>query len=74
MDKREVDFVVVVDGKPWFACEVKLNAETIDSSLYYFKDRLEIPYVFQVIRKEGVDFIKDGIRVISASKFLTAFV
>ncbi|MFA5284669.1 MAG: AAA family ATPase, partial [Smithellaceae bacterium] len=25
VDKREVDFLVTIDGKPWFAVEVKLN-------------------------------------------------
>jgi hypothetical protein len=29
---------------------------------------------YQVVRQEGVDFIKDNIRVISASKFFTSLV
>lgn len=74
VDKREVDFLVTLSGKPWFACEAKISAETIDSNIRYFKTRMEIPYVFQVVQKEGVDWTTDGIRVISASKFLTGLV
>lgn len=74
VDKREVDFLVTIAGKPWFACETKLSSENIDNNIHYFKSRMEIPYFFQVILKENVDFIKDGVRVISASKFLTGLI
>jgi predicted AAA+ superfamily ATPase len=74
VDKREVDFLVTLDGKPWFAVEAKRNAENIGSNIHYFKDRLHIPHVFQVIQKDGVDWTKDGVRTISASRFLTGLV
>ncbi len=69
-EKREVDFLVTVDKKPWFACEVKLTDQNISPSTFYFKEKLNIPYVFQVIKTDQVDFTKNGVRVISASKFL----
>ena len=72
IEKREVDFLVAVDGKPWFCVEVKTAFREIPNSLTYFKEKLEIPFTYQVVREEGTDFWKDNIRVISADKFLTA--
>lgn len=74
LEKREIDFVFEVDGKLWFAVEVKLNDEEVSSNFKYFTEKLKIPYLYQVVKKENVDKFKNGVRVISASKFLTAFV
>jgi uncharacterized protein len=73
-DKREVDFLVTVDNKPWFAVEVKLADAKLSSHLLYFKQRLAIPFVYQVVRKHGVDKLEKGTRIISAGKFLTGLV
>lgn len=73
-EQREVDFLVSIDNKPWFCVEVKLSSKEIPSSLRYFADRLKIPFVFETVKEEGVDFIRDNIRVISASKFLSSLV
>lgn len=74
VDKKEVDFLVVADKKPWFAVEVKMNDTNVSPSLFYFKERMEIPYLFQVVKKPGVDRLYNGIRVISASRFLSALI
>ncbi|MBU0561219.1 MAG: ATP-binding protein [Bacteroidetes bacterium] len=74
IDKKEVDFLISVNNKPWFAVEVKLNEDSPDPNLKYFRDRLEIPFIYQVIKKENTDLLRDGIRVISASKFLTGLI
>ncbi len=74
VDKKEVDFLITVDNKPWFAVEVKLSETSPAKNLSYFKERLNIPFNFQVVKQDGIDFIKDNIRVISASKFLTGLV
>ena len=73
-DKREVDFLVTVDKKPWFAVEVKLSKTKLSKPLLYFGTKLKIPYLYQVVFEENIDFIQDGIRVISADKFLTGLV
>ncbi len=39
-----------------------------------FKKRLNILYTYQVVLDVGVDFEKDGVRLISASKFLTGVI
>lgn len=68
---REVDFLITVNKKPWFAVEVKSSEKLISPHLKYFGEKLNIPFKYQAIKTSGVDFIKDGIRVISADKFLT---
>ena len=73
-EQREVDFLVAVDNKPWFCVEAKNSFKNIPSALRYFSHKLKIPFSFQVIKDKDVDFIKDGFRIISANKFLSAFV
>ncbi len=48
-EKREVDFLVARDGKPWFLVEVKQRDESISSSLKYFQQQLAAPFAFQVV-------------------------
>lgn len=72
--KREVDFLVAVDGKPWFAVEVKSQSEHLAPALPYFRDRLAVPFCYQLLRKTGVDKISGGVRIVSADKFLAALV
>lgn len=73
-EKREVDFFVVVNKKPWFCVEVKLSFQDVDKNLKYFSNKLKIPFVYQVVREADIDIFKEDIRIISASKFLTALV
>jgi len=47
--KREVDFVVVRDGKPWFLIEVKLQDGTISSALKHYQEQTKAPFAFQVV-------------------------
>jgi predicted AAA+ superfamily ATPase len=74
IEGREVDFLVTHDGEPWFAVEVKRSDKSVSKALKYFKKRLEIPYCFQVVEEEDVDFLQDGVRVMSAEKFLLGLV
>ncbi len=71
MEGREVDFVVTIDNQPWFAVEVKLADQAVAPVLNYFQERITIPYIYQVIKTPGVDFIQKSTRVISADKFLS---
>ena len=45
---READFLVTSGRKPWFAVEVKLGETRVDPALVYFKERLRIPWAYQV--------------------------
>ncbi len=71
---REVDFFISKDGKPWKAIEVKMSDTNISKHLQYFKKKLDIPESYQLVFQEGIDFEKNGVRVMSASKFLSALV
>lgn len=72
--KREVDFLFIVDDKPWFAVEVKTQDESVSPHLRYFRAKLAIPFCYQVLKKSGVDRLSDGVRVVSADRFLLSFV
>ncbi len=74
VDKKEVDFLVTVDDKPWFAVEVKLSDTSLSKNLSYFRERLNIPFVYQVVKQNDIDILKENIRIMSANKFLSGLV
>lgn len=47
--RREVDFVVVRDGRPWFLVEVKKGEESLSDALGFFQKRLGAKHAFQVV-------------------------
>jgi len=47
--KREVDFLVVKDRKPWFLVEVKMHDQTLSPSLGYFQAQTNAQHSFQVV-------------------------
>ncbi len=73
--QREVDFVVNIDWKIKYLIEVKTSDINVSKHLLYYKEKLEVKDCFQVVfLDKEIDFEKHWVRVISASKFLTAFV
>ena len=70
--KREVDFLVTAEGKPWFAVECKTASRTPNPALNYYGERLKIPYLYQITREEGIDTFNGRVRVMPAGKFLGA--
>jgi len=71
---READFLVTHKGRPWFAVEAKLAATRVDPALVYFRDRLKLPWAYQVTLEGERDFVEDGVRVLPAATFLSALV
>ena len=47
--KREVDFVVIRDGRPWFLVEVKQSDTQLQAALGHFQRQLGAPQAFQVV-------------------------
>jgi len=47
--QREVDFVVIRDGKPWFLAEVKHAERQLSPALAYFHEQLGTAHAFQVV-------------------------
>jgi hypothetical protein len=54
-NQREVDFVVIKDGQPWFLVEVKNSDKAISPSLGFFQEQIKAPFAFQVVM--GTDYI-----------------
>jgi len=71
---REVDFLVTIDKKPWLAVEVKLNSQAVENSVGYFAKRLKIPFIYQIVKENGLDYKKNGTRIMSADKFFSGLV
>lgn len=56
-EKREVDFLVTKNDKPWFLVEAKSNDEKgLSPQLAYFQKKINAPYAFQVSLDGG--FVK----------------
>ncbi len=71
-DKREVDFLITSDNKPWFALECKKSGRAVNPALTYFGDRLKIPFLYQLILDGNEDILNGRVRVMPAAKFLSA--
>lgn len=48
-DKREVDFLVVRDKKPWFLVEAKLSRDVLSPALAHFQKQTGAKHAFQVV-------------------------
>ncbi len=46
--KREVDFLVTKNSKPWFLAEVKTGDQPLSPALKYFTEATQAPHSFQV--------------------------
>jgi hypothetical protein len=73
--KREVDFLVVRDRKPWFLVEVKRSDATLSPSLAHFQRETGAAHAFQVVVElayVGADcFSHDEPVVVPARTFLS---
>lgn len=47
--KREVDFLIVRDRKPWFLVEAKNGDDKLSDSLGYFQTQTQARHAFQVV-------------------------
>jgi hypothetical protein len=71
---REIDFLVTLQGRPWFAVEAKLAATRPDRHLRDLREQLDIPWVYQVSLAACRDVMDQGIRCVSADRFFGALV
>src|SRR3990167_4370310 len=58
---HEVDFILLKQGKPWAAIEVKLNEQNLDSNLKYLLERVSFPHAFQVSLMGNKDWMTSPI-------------
>jgi hypothetical protein len=53
-DKREIDFLIARDGRPWLALETKLSDEALSPSWRRFLPALGCSFGVQLVSKRGV--------------------
>lgn len=74
-EKREVDFVVVRDGTPWFLVEVKVAERSLSPWLAHFQRQTRAAHAFQaVLEMPFVDvdcFTRDAPTTVPASTLLS---
>lgn len=56
-DKREVDFLITKDDKPWIMIEAKTAEQPLSTALAYFQEKTKAPYAFQITH--DMPFIED---------------
>lgn len=75
VDRREVDFVVMEDGRPTQFIECKTSRRSPNSALRYLKVRFPQAEALQIDSSGTEDTMtKDGIRLLPAAKFLAGLV
>lgn len=78
-EKREVDFLVSRDKKPWFLVEVKSSSQAgLNKNLVYFQEKIKARHAFQVVFDMGY-IQKDCFQhsspiIVPAQTFLTQLV
>lgn len=75
VDGREVDFVVVEDGKPLWLVETKWGDEDVARGVRYLKERFPKADAWQISATGRKDYVsREGIRVAPALELLSALV
>ncbi len=69
-DEQEVDFLITLNQKPWLLIEAKNGRPDTSSALYKYKDELNVPAVL-LTNEKNWNQNKNGIKIISANKFLS---
>lgn len=74
-DQQEIDFILMLDGKPFFIIEAKNGEESISKSVYKFQDQLNVPAI-QLVNKPNLYKKKkngnNNIYIVSAAQFLSS--
>lgn len=70
-EKREVDFLAVVDGKPRRLVEVKWSDDSLAPSLFHFKKFFKDILIHQVVHTVRYRKSREGIRLQPAHEYLS---
>ena len=74
VDRREVDFVILKDGRPTHFIECKKAVREINPALRYLKRRFPDVQATQISLDKDLDLVtKDDIHLCSAHTFLKKF-
>lgn len=73
-EQHEIDFILMLNGKPLFIIEAKNSEESVSKSVYKFQDQLNIPAI-QLVNKPNLYKKKknnnNNIYIVSAAQFLS---
>lgn len=73
-EQQEIDFILMLDGKPFFIIEAKNGEESISKSVYKFQDQLNVPAIQLVNKPNLYKKKKNGnndIYIVSGAQFLS---
>ena len=75
-EKREVDFLILKDQKPWILIECKSDDVSPHQGLGYFGDLLNVEHRFQLVSRENFDrsYPAYKTRILSYEKFFSNWV
>jgi len=68
-DKREIDFVVLKEGKPLFAVECKTGEKNLSPHIPYFQERTNIPKFYQVHLGKSHRAPNKGVEILPFAEF-----
>jgi predicted AAA+ superfamily ATPase len=71
-EKREVDFLLTRDGKPWVLVEVKISDTDPGPHMRFFAARLGVKHAFLVVRDLKEPGTAGDVHVLDAASFLGA--
>lgn len=72
VDKREVDFIITENNKPYCFIESKLKSKIVNPSLKYLKLRFPEIKTMQIVLEDDIDYItKEDIHICSAHTYLS---
>jgi len=54
--------------------EVEINDVNASPHLHYFREKLKTPFSYQVVKQSGIDIFKNGVRIVSANRFLAGLI
>ena len=69
-EKKEVDFVLEIEGSPACMLEVKLSSSVVSKTLRYFHRKYDIPAI-QVVKNLSLERVDNGIEIRKAFKYLS---
>lgn len=71
-EKREVDFLITLDRKPWMLIETKLSDTDPGPAIHYFAQRLRVKHKILVVAGVREPGMAGDVRVFDAPTFLAA--
>ena len=69
-EKREVDFLITREKKPWLLVEVKLSRTAPEGALHYFAEKLGVKHKFLVVGEQETPGRAADVHVLDAPSFL----